>query len=91
MLTQTKEWSYLSPYDFSENKILSVIICLNLKSPINYTNFQEAAELLMMDGLNKDCLYEEFQMIKYSLDIVCTSSDDKNMGAIEKWNKVTEG
>ncbi|KAK4881503.1 hypothetical protein RN001_004822 [Aquatica leii] len=50
----------LSRYDFSENNILSQMLFLNVKSPINYDHFQKAAELLRIDQLNMDSLYEEF-------------------------------
>lgn len=84
---------YLTPrYDFSESNILSKMLFLNLQSPINYEHFQKAAELLSIDyALNmEDSLYEEFQIIKKSLEIA-TSFDDKGMGAIEKWKKIMEG
>lgn len=78
-------------YDFSESNILSKMLFLNLKAPINYEHFQKAAELLRIDQLNmEDLLYEEFQIIKKSLEIA-TSLDDKSMGAIEKWKKIMEG
>lgn len=58
----------LSRYDFSENNVLSKVLFLNLKSEINYNNFQEAAELFNIEEINMDCLYEEFQIIRKSLN-----------------------
>ncbi|CAG9789639.1 unnamed protein product [Diatraea saccharalis] len=52
---------------------------------------ERAAELLKIDEMNMDCLYEEFQLIKKNLDIAATSSAEKTMSAIEKWKKVLEG
>lgn len=49
--------------------------------------FQEAAEFLAIDEMTMDCLYDELQMIKESLDIASTSSGDKSTGAIEKWRE----
>lgn len=50
---------YLSRYDFSENNILSKVLFLNIKSEINYNNFQEAAKHFKIEEINMDCFYEE--------------------------------
>lgn len=76
-----------SKYDFSENNLFSKLNIFSLKSPFDFDSIVEIVTNLSID-INIDNLYEEYCILKPTLDKACALPEES---IIQKWNKIFLG
>ncbi|XP_050515221.1 uncharacterized protein LOC126890380 [Diabrotica virgifera virgifera] len=76
-------------YNFSDENIFARLKFLNLETEISFDMIENAIALLKLtDNISVDHLYEEFNLLKSSLDVLVGNSKDTTATTAQKWQQL---